>query len=131
MDVPKILIVEDDPDIRELAIMALEHDGGFSVSGCDNSSRAIEEARRLRPDLILLDWMLPGMDGGQTLEVLRSDPETAAIPVTFMTAKLRTSELEQIARLGASGVIAKPFDPMALPEQVRDSLNRARAAKAD
>lgn len=130
MHLPNILIVEDDPDIRELAIMALEHDGGFIVSGCDNGGKAIEEARRLRPDLILLDWMLPGMDGGQTLDVLRSDPETADIPVTFMTAKLRASELEQIARLGASGVIAKPFDPMALPGQIRDSLQRAGLAKA-
>jgi CheY-like chemotaxis protein len=130
MDVPKILVVEDDPDIRELAIMALEHDGGFSVSGCENGSRAVEEARRLRPDLILLDWMLPGMDGGQTMAALRSDPETAAIPVAFMTAKVRTSELEQIAKLGATGVIAKPFDPMALPQQVRNNLNRANTAKA-
>jgi CheY-like chemotaxis protein len=130
MTVPSILIVEDDPDIRELAIMALEHDGGFIVYGCDNGGKAIEEARRLRPDLILLDWMMPGMDGGQTLEVLRADPMTATIPVAFMTAKLRANELEQIARLGASGVIAKPFDPMALPGQIRDSLQRAGSSKA-
>lgn len=130
MALPSLLVVEDDPDIRELAIMALELSGGFSVHGCGDGETAIELAGRLRPDIILLDWMLPGMDGGQIIGVLKADPGTADIPVVFMTAKLRSNEIEHFTRLGSAGVIAKPFDPMTLPQQVWDNLNRARALKA-
>lgn len=121
----KILIVEDDPDIKELATMALEFDGGFLVRGCDNGKRAVNEARSLKPDLIILDWMMPGFDGGQTLEALRQDPATASIPVAFMTAKLRADEVERMRQLGAVEVIAKPFDPIGLPGLVRGILKRS------
>ena len=130
MDNPLVLVVEDDPDIRELAIMALEHGGGFNVHGCEDGGSAIRMARSLRPEIILLDWMLPGMDGGQILAALRADEATAPIPVVFLTAMLRTNEVDHFTSLGAAGVIAKPFDPMALPQLVWDNLNRARAAKA-
>lgn len=130
MEKPLVLVVEDDPDIRELAVMALEHGGGFDVHGCADGASAVRLARSLRPEIILLDWMLPGMDGGQILEALRADAATAAIPVVFLTAKLPTNEVEHFASLGAAGVIAKPFDPMTLPLLVWDNLNRARATKA-
>lgn len=118
----KILLVEDDPDIKELAVMALEFDGGFLVRGCDNGRLAVKEARSFGPDLIILDFMMPGFDGGQTLQTLQEDPDTAAIPVAFMTAKLRTGEVDRMLDLGAVDVIAKPFDPIALPRLVRSIL---------
>jgi len=119
-----ILLVEDDPDIQELAVMALESVGGFTVYGCDNGRIAVQEAQRVAPDLIILDWMMPGFDGGQTLSALRDNPATKSIPVIFMTAKVRADEVERMRSLGALDVIAKPFDPMALPDQVREIWDR-------
>lgn len=121
----RILLVEDDPDIKELAMMALEFDGGFIVRGCDNGRLAVQEALAFTPDLIILDWMMPGFDGGQTLAALKANPGTAGIPVVFMTAKLRTSEVEHMRELGALDVIAKPFDAITLPDLVRGIVQRA------
>lgn len=121
-----ILLVEDDPDIQELAIMALESVGGFTVHGCDNGRFAVREAQGIRPDLIILDWMMPGFDGGQTLDALRAEPSTKSIPVIFMTAKVRGEEIDRMRTLGALDVIAKPFDPMTLPDQVQDIWKRAQ-----
>lgn len=123
-----ILLVEDDADIMEVASMALETVGGFEVHGCDNGRSAVALARQVKPDIILLDWMMPGFDGGQTLEALRNDPETASIPVVFMTAKLKSGEVVGMLELGAADVIPKPFDPMALPGQVKNIWKRAVAA---
>jgi DNA-binding response OmpR family regulator len=118
----KILLVEDDADIKELTVLALEAAGGFLVHACDSGRLAVHLARTLAPDLIILDWMMPGFDGGQTLEALRAEPATAVIPVVFMTAKLRAGEVERMRSLGAAEVIAKPFDPMKLPDQIREIL---------
>lgn len=115
-----ILLIEDDPDIKEVATMALETVGGFTVHGIDSGRMATQTARRVKPDLILLDWMMPDFDGGQTLAALKQDPDTRTIPVVFMTAKLQAGEVERMLKLGAADVIPKPFDPMNLSRQVLD-----------
>ncbi len=118
-ELKNILYVEDEPDIQAVARLALEAVGGFSVTICSSGAEAVKLAPELRPDLILLDVMMPGMDGVNTLRALRDIPETAATPVIFMTAKAQQSEIRDFRELGALDVIAKPFDPMALSDQVR------------
>jgi len=115
----RILYVEDEADIRQVAQLALEAVGGFTVKLCASGEEAINEAAAFAPDMILLDVMMPGMDGPSTLAALREQPALAAVPVAFMTAKVQPSEVEHYRSLGARDVIAKPFDPMTLAEQVR------------
>lgn len=114
-----ILYVEDDPDIQTVAQIALEMVGGFELTICNSGKVAIQKAGELIPDLLLLDVMMPEMDGPSTLEGLRKIANTASTPAIFMTAKVQTSEVEYYKSLGALGVIAKPFDPMSLATQVR------------
>jgi two-component system, OmpR family, response regulator len=92
------------------------------VRACASGPEAIETAARWSPYLILLDVMMPGMDGPATLTQLRNNPQTSEIPVLFMTARAQASEVEQFISLGAQGVISKPFDPMTLASQVQDHL---------
>jgi len=115
----RILCVEDEPDIQTVARLALETVGGFEVAICGTGQEAVERARRFGPDLILLDVMLPEMDGPQTLAALRGLPELRAVPVVFMTAKVQPGEVRRYLELGVVDVIAKPFDPMVLPQRVR------------
>jgi two-component system, OmpR family, response regulator len=110
----KILYAEDDPDIRSVGKMSLEMVGGFDVRACSSGEEAVETAPGFSPDLVLLDVMMPGMDGVTTLERLRQDPRTAAIPVIFMTATAMPSEVARLRALGAADVLLKPFDPMTL-----------------
>ena len=116
----RILYVEDDADIREIAQLALEMVGGFTVLLCASGEQALLEATDFAPQLILLDVMMPGMDGPSTLAALRQQPELAQIPIAFMTAKIQPQEIAAYKALGALDVIAKPFDPMLLPQQVTD-----------
>ncbi len=118
-ELKNILYVEDEADIRAVARLALEAVGGFSVTICSSGAEALERAPDVRPDLILLDVMMPGMDGVDTLRALRDLPETATTPVIFMTAKAQQSEIRNFRELGALDVIPKPFDPMALSDQIR------------
>jgi two-component system, OmpR family, response regulator len=120
----RILMVEDDPDIQAVAQLALEALGGFTVEMCDSGGQAVQTALVFAPDLILLDVMMPGMDGPSTLRALREVAQTAAIPVIFMTAKVQASELAQYKEMGALNVISKPFDPMTLPAMIRDMWAR-------
>ena len=120
----RILYVDDDPDIREVAQMALDLDEGLEVRACASGADAIEVAPLFRPALLLLDVMMPQMDGPTTLAHLRADPRTANIPIVFITARTQSAEVEQLKRLGALGVIAKPFDPMTLAGQARAFLAR-------
>ena len=115
----RILYVEDEPDIQAVARMALEHIGGFTVEVCSSGREALEKIPQFQPDLILLDVMMPGMDGPTTLQALRATPEGQAIPVAFMTAKVQPQEIAQYKQLGAIEVIPKPFDPMTLSDKVR------------
>jgi two-component system, OmpR family, response regulator len=115
----RVLYVEDEPDIQAVARLALEVVGGLTVRTCSSGEQALNEAPGFAPELILLDVMMPGMDGPSTLKALREWPELAAVPVVFMTAKVQPQEVAHYTALGALGVIAKPFDPMTLAEQVR------------
>lgn len=120
----RILYVEDEPDIRAIAQLALESVGGFTVAACDSGQEALEKAPGFAPDLILLDVMMPGMDGPSTLDALRRMEHTAATPVIFMTAKVQPHEVAQYQELGALDVIAKPFDPMQLPADIQGIWER-------
>ncbi len=115
-----ILFIEDDPDIQTIARLALETVGGFSVKTCDSGDKALHAIEKYTPQLFLLDVMMPGMDGPGTLKKLRKTPALANVPAIFMTAKIQTNELSQYIKMGALDVIAKPFDPMTLAEQIRD-----------
>jgi CheY-like chemotaxis protein len=114
----RILYVEDEPDIRMVAQMALEAVGGFTVIACASGSEALAAAPSAEADLLLLDVMMPGMDGPSTLKALRALPATATTPVIFMTAKVQAAEVAQYMALGAVDVIHKPFDPMELSAQI-------------
>jgi two-component system, OmpR family, response regulator len=114
----RILFVEDDPDIQTVARIALETLGGFTVLTCSSGENALAEVGGFAPDLVLLDVMMPGMDGPGTLRALRELPAGREIPVVFMTAKVQTQEVARYLELGAEEVIAKPFDPMTLAQRV-------------
>ena len=121
----KILYVEDEADIRTIAKMSLEAVGGFQVTACASGSDALAVAASTGADLILLDVMMPGMDGPATLRALRSIAATATTPVIFMTAKVQASEIAQYKALGALEVISKPFDPMTLSADIGGIWSRA------
>lgn len=116
----RITYVEDDPDIRAVAEIALQDVGGFTLNLCASGTEALKNTPEFQPDLILLDVMMPEMDGIQTFEALRQIPELASTPVAFMTAKVQRHEVEKYMQLGAAAVIAKPFDPLLLAEEVRN-----------
>jgi len=115
----RILYVEDEPDIQAVARLALETVGGFTLCVCSSGTEAVEKAADFDPDIILLDVMMPGMDGPNTLSELRKVPGLEATPTVFLTAKAMPSEVERYKELGALEVIAKPFEPMTLAAQVR------------
>ncbi|GIV60626.1 MAG: response regulator [Rhodothermaceae bacterium] len=110
----RILMVEDDPDIQELVRLVLEVFGGFCVGACSNGLEALRKGPRFRPDLILLDVMMPQMDGPATLAALRELAGLEAVPVVFLTARAQPHEVNWYEGLGVAGVIAKPFDPLSL-----------------
>ncbi len=114
----RILFVEDERDIQMVARLALEDIGGFTVEACSSGSEALERAPSFRPDLILLDVMMPHPDGPTTLSALAQQPESAQVPVIFVTAKVQNHEVAHYLELGAVDVIVKPFDPMTLADQV-------------
>jgi CheY-like chemotaxis protein len=119
----RILHVDDEPDIREIVGISLSLDPDFQLRACESGPEAIAAAAEWTPQLILLDVMMPRMDGPSTLSQLRKDPRTADIPVFFMTARAQTREVEQFIALGAQGVISKPFDPMRLAGELRERLH--------
>lgn len=123
-ELQRILYVEDDPDIQAIAVMVLETIHGFTLEVCSSGNEAVQKAEAFNPDLILLDVMMPNMDGPETLERLREFPTLAVTPVVFMTAKVQPQEVQAYLDLGAVGVIAKPFDPMILADQLREIWER-------
>ena len=118
-----LLYVDDDADIREIVEMSLGLDGSLRVTSSSGGEHSLNTMRSERPDLVVLDVMMPGMDGPAILLRMRADPELAHIPVIFMTAKADPQEVARFRDLSAIGVIAKPFDPMALGGQVRALWN--------
>jgi CheY-like chemotaxis protein len=119
----KILYVEDDTDLWTIAQISLVDLGGFEVKFCLTGQEALRVALEFRPDLILLDYMMPGMNGSDTLKELRKIPALAQTPVVFLTAKIQPDEVAQYRAEGAAEVIPKPFDPMRLADTVRSIWN--------
>jgi two-component system alkaline phosphatase synthesis response regulator PhoP len=117
-----LLLIDDDDDIREIAQLSIEVGTDWRVLSAASGAEGIEIARTEKPDAILLDVMMPMMDGPATLEQLRNDDETRDIPVVFLTAKARPAERDRLAGLSVSGVLAKPFDPLLLADQLRAAL---------
>lgn len=118
----KVLVVDDDDVIREVAKVALEVVGGWQVIAAGSGSEARDLARSERPDVVLLDVMMPGMDGPRTAAALHDDPDTRAIPVVFLTAKSTDPDTMNASERNLVGVIAKPFDPMTLAAEISQLL---------
>lgn len=119
----KVLVIDDEEDVRVIANLSLGRVGGMTVVEASSGSEGVAKARSERPDFILLDMMMPGMDGAATFKALRADAETASIPIVFLTAKAMASEVRRLKELGAKGVVLKPFDPLALAGEVRAILS--------
>ena len=119
---PTVYVVDDDESIREVAEVALGLVAGWEVTAADSGEHALEQVSTTPLDAVLLDVMMPGMDGPTTLARLREDPVTRDLPVILLTAKLRPGERRELDDLDVAGVIGKPFDPMTLAEQVSDIL---------
>lgn len=120
-DAKLILMAEDDPDIQLVARLALKK-AGYRVTAVSNGKELLARVADERPHIVLLDWMMPEMDGPETCAKLRENPETSDIPIVFMTAKSQGFEIERGLSLGAAGYIVKPFDALTLGEQLRDIL---------
>ncbi|KIN70333.1 Response regulator receiver domain protein [Sulfitobacter noctilucae] len=120
----KLLHVEDDADIREIAEMALGLSGEFEIVQCISGEAALAQIENYTPDVLLLDMMMPGMTGRQTLEKMREKPHFATIPAIFMTARAQHAEIEELLATGAAEVISKPFDPMTLGDQIKDAIKK-------
>ena len=121
----RILYVDDEPDLREIAVLALELDPDLEVQACADGMEAIAKAASWRPHLVMLDVMMPGMDGPETLAGIRTTPGCERMPAVFITARTQSVEVRQLMNLGVLGVIPKPFDPFDLAGQVRAFLNGA------
>lgn len=119
----KLLHVEDDADIREIVKLSLELGGEFEVIQCASGPEALTRLEQFLPDVILLDMMMPGMTGKETLSHMRKLPETQHTPAVFMTARAQTSQIEELRDVGAADVISKPFDPMALADLIKKAMN--------
>lgn len=124
MSKPTVLLVDDDEAIRRVAELTLAHLGGWEVRTVTSGPAALDAlAATELPDVVLLDMMMPGMDGAEVFRRIRADPRTADVPVVFMTAKAQAHEVRGYVELGVKGVIAKPFDPMTMNAQLRGILD--------
>ncbi|HEX5724178.1 MAG TPA: response regulator [Longimicrobiaceae bacterium] len=121
----RILVVDDDDEVREVTRIALELLAGWEVISAPTGEEGLRAAARARPDAVLLDVMMPDLDGPATFRRLRGDPATAAIPVILLTGKVLEAERGDFDHLGVDGVLAKPFDPLELPRQVSEALGWA------
>ena len=119
----RVLCVEDDDDIRRILRLSLEKIGRMTVELVADPTQAMESMLASRPQLVLLDWMMPGIDGPALLRKMRENPATCGIPVVFVTAKASQRELAELRALGAAGAISKPFAPKDLPDQLRAIWN--------
>ena len=118
----KILIIDDEDDIREVAALSLETVAGWEVIVANNGAAGVERAKLDLPDAILLDVMMPGMDGPTTFRELQKSPVTASIPVILLTAKVQSADQRRFADLGVRAVLTKPFDPLLLSNQIEGVL---------
>jgi CheY-like chemotaxis protein len=118
----RILIIDDEDDIREVAAMSLETVAGWEVMVANSGAQGLTRAATYKPDAILLDVMMPGMDGPTTFRELQKNPVTAKIPVLFLTAKVQATDRRRFADLGIHAVLVKPFDPLTLSTQIANVL---------
>lgn len=118
-ELQRVMCVEDDPDIRMIIEFSLTNLGGYQVCMCAGGQAALTQAPLFKPELVLLDVMMPDMSGPQTLAALRNLPDMRGVPVVFLTAKAMPDEVEDLLKYGATGVIVKPFDPVSLPQNIR------------
>ena len=119
----RVLCVEDDDDIRRILRLSLEKIGRMTVELVADPTQAIDSMIASRPQLVMLDWMMPGIDGPAIFRKMRENPDTRAMPVVFITAKASQRELAELRALGAAGAISKPFAPKDLPDQLRAIWN--------
>ena len=119
----RVCYVEDDEDIQRIVRMSLERVGKMTVEIVGDPMVAVDAIIRFKPDLVMLDWMMPGMDGPTLFRKLKEEPETKDLPVIFITAKATSAELAELRSLGALGAISKPFAPKDLPDQLRALWN--------
>ena len=115
----RICYVEDDEDIQRIVRMSLERVGKMTVEIVTDPLKAIGVITTFTPDLVMLDWMMPGMDGPALFRKMREEPYTASLPVVFITAKAQSRDMAELLALGAAGAISKPFSPKDLPDQLR------------
>ena len=115
----RICYVEDDEDIQRIVRMSLERVGKMTVEVVGDPTKAIEAMTEFRPDLVMLDWMMPAMDGPALFRQMQLRPDTKALPVVFITAKAAARDLDELMKMGAVGTISKPFNPKDLPDQLR------------
>jgi len=115
----RICYVEDDEDIQRIVRMSLERVGKMTVAVVSDPTQALQAFAEFRPDLVMLDWMMPVLDGPALFRQMKLRPETSALPVVFITARASQRDLEELQALGAAGTISKPFSPRDLPEQLR------------
>ena len=118
----RILIIDDEEDIREVAALSLETVAGWQVITANSGAQGLARAIEHQPDAILLDVMMPGMDGPTTFRELRHHPRTRRIPVLLLTAKVQASDQRRFADLGVEAILFKPFDPLTLSTQIADAL---------
>lgn len=121
----RILLIEDDPDIQKMVQLSLKYQGGHQVSVASGGAEGLAKAEAESPDLILLDVMMPEMDGYETCRRLKAQPGTRHIPVIFLSARAQHSEIQKGKDLGAIGYLVKPFDPMALSGQLEALMQKA------
>jgi two-component system, OmpR family, response regulator len=126
----RICYVEDDEDIQRIVRMSLEKIGKMTVEVVGDPMVAIDRIIAFKPDLVMLDWMMPGMDGPTLYRKMLETPAVQALPVVFITAKASSRELDELRKLGAAGTISKPFSPRDLPDQLRAIWGALPAAKA-
>ncbi len=129
-ELKKIMYVEDDIDIQTIGKLALVDVGGYDIIVCKNGVEAIRDIENFKPDLVLLDVMMPEMDGMTTIKKLKENETTKDIPVVFMTAKSQSHEIVTYMELGAVDVIKKPFDPMGLPVQLNNIWAKYNASRS-
>jgi CheY-like chemotaxis protein len=115
----RVCYVEDDPDIQRIVRMSLERIGRMTVEVVTDSPKAVEAIRAFKPDLVMLDWMMPIMDGPAVFRKIREQEDLKTLPVVFITAKASQKELDELRAMGAAGTISKPFSPKDLPDQLR------------
>jgi CheY-like chemotaxis protein len=115
----RICYVEDDEDIQRIVRMSLERVGKMTVEVVGDPTAAVDAMVKFQPDMVMLDWMMPVLDGPAVFRQMKTRPETSGVPVVFITAKAAQRDLDELTALGAAGIISKPFSPKDLPDQLR------------